>query len=202
MGDCFSVFTHHNVCERWVVCSHTKLRQVLFSDVWRLRRSFKKAFLVTLILTMAPGLTAGSISYLWFPAPAEADQVTLPHKEIRAEFFLLASTLKEERRIPSAYYCTHNSQKETFRSQKQMTMTYQWRCSPIGQTQWWSAYQRRQGRDRTASTKSQPDQACSWWTQEISHSTNYSAMIMSPLILLAAHGHLCHFSVVHFLLGI
>lgn len=111
-------------------------------------------------------------------------------KQIRSLFLTNRSELsfsclcppKKKTRDKSACYCAYKLQNETFRRQKQLLqepeiMTHQWWCSPAGQTRWWSACQRQQGRDRTVSTRSQPEQACNWWTQEIGHFPNYSAMI-------------------------
>lgn len=42
-GECFGIFTHHlNVCESRVVSPIAKLQRALFSDICRLRRSFRK----------------------------------------------------------------------------------------------------------------------------------------------------------------
>lgn len=96
-GECFDIFTDHiNVREGQVVCSLVKLRWALFFVVWRLWRSFRNTFMRAFIWTLAPVLTAGSTSYLWLPKQLEADQVALPHKQIRAAFFLLATTWKQK----------------------------------------------------------------------------------------------------------
>lgn len=97
-GDRFTIFTHHfNVCESRIVCSPVKLRWTLLSDVWCLWRSFRNTFMMTLFIwTLTPVLTARSISYLRRPGPVEADQVALLHKQIRAAFFLFATTWKQK----------------------------------------------------------------------------------------------------------
>lgn len=95
-GDCFDIFTDHiNVREGQVVCSLVKL-WALFFVFWRLWRSFRNTFMRTFTWTLAPVLTAGSTSYLWLPKQLEADQVAPPHKQIRAAFFLLATTWKQK----------------------------------------------------------------------------------------------------------
>lgn len=134
-------------------------------------------------------LHSGFFFYLWCLAPAEADQVTLSHKQVRVEAFLLASPLKKkEKKKWRAFWVLFwviNFKVPLHCGRR----AYLWSCSPAGQTRSWSPYPEGTGRRRTESTRSLPAEACHWCTNNIVCTTTVSSLIMYACFVYLLKSH-------------